>query len=91
MFEEPITTWAVLQELGLTEPALRHVLRRPGAPRPRLHPSARVFLWTAEDVERLRRFLRGELVTQGAGPDRETEKSQAEDADTQTTASRRGA
>lgn len=54
---ELISTSAVCKELGLSEPALRHALRRPGAPRPTLHPSARVFLWTAEDVDRLRKFL----------------------------------
>lgn len=54
---EPITTPAVCEDLGLSEPALRHILRRPGAPRPKTHPSARVFLWTSEDVDRLRGFL----------------------------------
>jgi len=52
-----INTRRVYEELGLTEPALRHVLRRPGAPRPALHPTARLFLWTREDVERLAAFL----------------------------------
>lgn len=56
---EPLTTTDVCAALGLSEPALRHVLRRPGAPRPSLHPSARVFLWTSSDVERLREYLRG--------------------------------
>lgn len=47
----------VCEQLGLTETALRAILRRPGAPRPALHPTARVFLWTSEDVLALRRFL----------------------------------
>lgn len=55
--DESITTPDVCRELHLTEPALRHVLRRPGAPRPRLHPTARLFLWTRDDVERLAAFL----------------------------------
>ena len=63
---EPLTTHEVCEELGLSEPALRHVLRRPGAPRPRLHPSARVFLWTAGDVDRLRQYLGGERAPGGA-------------------------
>ncbi len=54
---ETITTPDVCRELELTEPALRHVLRRAGAPRPRLHPTARLFLWTREDVERIAAFL----------------------------------
>jgi hypothetical protein len=52
-----LSTREVCEQTGLTEPGLRHVLRRPGAPRPQLHPSARVFLWTQEDIEALRRFL----------------------------------
>lgn len=52
-----ITTSEVCRRLGLTEPALRHILRRAGAPRPELHPSARVFLWTEQDVEALGEFL----------------------------------
>lgn len=52
-----ISVRTVCADLELTEPALRHVLRRPGAPRPEMHPSARVFLWTEDDVERLRAFL----------------------------------
>ena len=52
-----LSTRDVCQGVGLSEPALRHVLRRPGAPRPQIHPSARVFLWTHEDLNALRRFL----------------------------------
>jgi hypothetical protein len=51
------STRDVCQQIGLTEPALRHVLRRAGAPRPQLHPSARLFLWTQEDIDALKRFL----------------------------------
>ncbi len=51
------STSDVCLQVGLTEPALRHVLRRPGAPRPQLHPSARFLLWTEDDVEALKRFL----------------------------------
>ena len=58
--ESPITTIDVCAALNLTEPALRHLLRRPGAPRPALHPSARVFLWTEADVESLRAFCSGD-------------------------------
>lgn len=54
---EPLTTRDVYIRLDLTEPALRHVLRRPGAPRPASHPSARIFMWTEEDVRRLEEFL----------------------------------
>jgi len=53
----PITTQEVCCRLELSEPALRHILRRPGAPRPALHPSARVFLWTEDDVDALAQFL----------------------------------
>lgn len=56
----PITTLDVCRALGLTEPALRHALRRPGAPRPALHPTVRVFLWTQADVDRLAAFLKTE-------------------------------
>ena len=52
-----ITTCEVCRDLDLTEPALRHILRRPDAPRPAMHPSARVFLWTADDVDALRAFI----------------------------------
>lgn len=57
VMSKPITTHDVCRRLGLTEPALRHVLRRDGAPRPTLHPSARVFLWTEADVADLATFL----------------------------------
>ncbi|TAJ23652.1 MAG: hypothetical protein EPO68_02595 [Planctomycetota bacterium] len=63
-----ITTRDVCADLGLTEPCLRHVLRRTGAPRPPMHPTARVFLWTREDLERLKLYLaeqRGEGATMG--------------------------
>lgn len=53
----PITTIDVCAALNLTEPALRHLLRRPGAPRPALQPSARVFLWTEGDLDALRTFV----------------------------------
>jgi hypothetical protein len=55
--ESPITTRDVCRRLGLPESTLRHVLRRSGAPRPQLHPSARLFLWTEDDVAALARFL----------------------------------
>jgi hypothetical protein len=54
---KPITTTDVCRALGLSEPGLRHVLRRPDAPRPSLHPSARLFLWTEHDIEKLAVFL----------------------------------
>jgi hypothetical protein len=56
------STREVCLQVGLTEPALRHVLRRPGAPRPAIHPSARLFLWTQEDIDALKRFLSPEPV-----------------------------
>ncbi|MCK6446182.1 MAG: hypothetical protein L6Q99_07285 [Planctomycetes bacterium] len=52
-----ITTRNVLDRFQLSEPAFRHILRRPDAPRPALHPTARLFLWTNEDVERLGAYL----------------------------------
>lgn len=52
-----LTTREVCRHLGLSEPALRHVLRRLGAPRPAIHPSARVFLWTQRDIDDLAEFL----------------------------------
>ena len=55
--EAILTTSDVCSQLGIAETRLRHVLRRPGAPRPAIHPTAFVFLWTAEDVRRLRDFL----------------------------------
>lgn len=54
---ETISTVDVCTRANLTESALRHVLRRPGAPRPPLHPTARVFLWREEDVEALIKFI----------------------------------
>lgn len=65
--KEFIATRDVCHEVGLSEPALRHVLRRPGAPRPDVHPSAHVFLWTRADIERLRRFLKGQDATLSEG------------------------
>lgn len=52
-----ISTRDVCHRLGLSEPALRHVLRREGAPRPNQHASARLYLWTEEDVQRLSAFI----------------------------------
>jgi hypothetical protein len=57
MLDHLLSTRDACAIAGLTEPALRHVLRRPGAPRPQLHPSARVFLWTQEDIDALKLFL----------------------------------
>lgn len=53
---DAITTRVVCERLGLTESALRHLLRRPDAPRPVRHPSALLFLWSEDDVEALGRF-----------------------------------
>jgi hypothetical protein len=55
--ETLISTREVCRRLALNESTLRHALRRPGAPRPRLHPSARLFLWSEGDVAALARFL----------------------------------
>lgn len=52
-----LTTAIACVRLGLPETTLRHVLRKPDAPRPELHPTARVFLWTETDVERLAAFI----------------------------------
>lgn len=60
-----ISTTAVCRALELSEPALRHVLRRPGAPRPAVHPTARLFLWTEDDIRRLAEFL-GKPSPEGA-------------------------
>ncbi len=57
------TTIEVCAATGLTEPALRHLLRRPGAPRPELHRTARVFLWTEKDLAALRTFIEGSART----------------------------
>lgn len=57
---EPLTTTDVCRTLEISEPALRHLLRRPGAPRSRLHPSAHIFLWTEDDLRRVARFLGAE-------------------------------
>jgi hypothetical protein len=54
---EVLTTATVCAELHVTESNLRHVLRRPGAPKPAQHPTARVFLWTRGDLERLKQYL----------------------------------
>ena len=54
----PITTRWVCTHFGVPESTLRHILRRVGAPRPRMHPSARLFLWEPADVEALARFLK---------------------------------
>lgn len=62
-----IATRDVCLEVGLTEPALRHVLRRPDAPRPDFHPTARVFLWTRADIARLRAFLEGSNLDRPEG------------------------
>lgn len=56
------STPSVCESVGLSEPALRHALRRPGAPRPELHPTAHVFLWTQADIDALKRFLSSEPV-----------------------------
>jgi hypothetical protein len=53
----PITTRDICVRFGIPESTLRHILRRPGAPRPQMHPSARLFLWELDDVEALARFL----------------------------------
>ena len=63
-----ITTPDVCRALGITEPALRHILRRPGAPRPQLHPSARLFLWTEADLNALALFLGKSPVAASRGP-----------------------
>ena len=52
-----LSTPEVCQALGTTEPALRHALRRVGAPRPPLHPTARIFLWTEDDVQAMAEFI----------------------------------
>ena len=52
-----ITTTTVCERLGLTEPSLRYVLRQPGAPRPLLHPTARLFLWCEADIAALADFI----------------------------------
>ena len=54
---EFISTREVCRRLELSEPALRHVLRRQGAPRAPVHRSARLYLWTESDVEKLRAFI----------------------------------
>jgi hypothetical protein len=55
--ETSISTRDVCCRFDIPESTLRHILRRPGAPRPRLHPSARLFLWSEADVAALARFL----------------------------------
>jgi hypothetical protein len=55
--QKHISTREVCAAAGISEPALRHVLPRPGAPRPQLHPSAHLFLWTEHDVAALIRFI----------------------------------
>jgi hypothetical protein len=59
-----ISTRDVCARADVTEPALRHILRRPGAPRPTLHPTAHVFLWTERDVAELLQFLRRSVPTE---------------------------
>lgn len=54
---ETLSTRAVCERLGISEDGLRHGLRRPGAPRPQLHPTAQIFLWTEADVQALAEFL----------------------------------
>jgi len=56
MGNAPISTAEVAQRLGLTESGLRHLLRRPDAPRPPLHPTARLLLWSEADVRRLTQY-----------------------------------
>ena len=51
------STQEACERLGVPETTLRHVLRKPDAPRPELHPSARVFLWTETDLQRLAEFI----------------------------------
>jgi hypothetical protein len=53
-----LSTREVCAAAGVSESGLRHILRRPGAPRPQLHPSARLFLWTERDVAALIDFIR---------------------------------
>lgn len=67
-----ITTSTVCERLGLTEPSLRYVLRQPGAPRPLLHPTARLFLWCEEDVTALADFIgrRDDVGGEAPDPDR---------------------
>lgn len=68
--DEFISLQSVCSSLGVTEARLRHTLRRADAPRPASHPTARVFLWTRADLERLRSFLaereRGAEQAQGS-------------------------
>jgi hypothetical protein len=52
-----ISTREVCAAAGVSESGLRHILRRPGAPRPQLHPSARLFLWDESDVHALIEFI----------------------------------
>lgn len=64
------STRQVCAELGLTEPRLRALLRKPDAPRPSFHPSARIFLWTRQDVHRWRRYLARAVGDPAPTPDR---------------------
>lgn len=75
--DTPITTRDICVRFGIPESTLRHVLRRPGAPRPRLHPSARLFLWTEEDVASLSRFLERAEAMQHTGAPRVEEDAGA--------------
>ena len=68
--KEFLSTREVCRLVGLSEPALRHVLRRSRTPRPAMHASARVFLWTLDDVRKLAAFL--ETETRGAASQEET-------------------
>lgn len=86
--DTPITTRDVCRQLGLHESKLRHVLRRPGAPRPSLHPSVRLFLWTEADVRALERFLRREPTTP-TPPDHRDQKVERDGVATATASSRR--
>jgi hypothetical protein len=74
-----ITTRDVCERLDLSESALRHILRRANAPRPQLHPSARIFLWTEEDVDRIKRFL-ASTGARGARPAVSQGSSEVDDA-----------
>lgn len=66
---EFFSTRDVCARIGRSEPALRHILRRPGAPRPTIHPSAYVFLWTQADIEALIGFLARSDEPDDAPPD----------------------
>ena len=56
----PFSTGEACAAAGLTESNLRHWLRRPGAPRPPLHPTAHVFLWDEASVRALVAFVQSQ-------------------------------